>query len=115
MAVKRMRIELDRDLLARAQRALGQPTVRATVEESLLRATVAVETAAGERADRQRAYLDTLDECADGRAALGPDVALSGRLRDEDQLQALLAESGLGVVHVGRDFGRIAKPDARVR
>lgn len=46
---KRTTIEIDEELLARAKRALGHATTRATVEDALRRAA---EDAEGERADR---------------------------------------------------------------
>lgn len=57
---KRTTIELDEELLARAKRALGGGTTRATVEEALRRAA---EQAEGEREGRaadQLKYLDGL-------------------------------------------------------
>ena len=57
---KRTTIEIDEQLLARASRALGQRTTRATVEEALRRAAEQAEGAREERAARQRAYLATL-------------------------------------------------------
>jgi Arc/MetJ family transcription regulator len=62
---KRTTIELDEELLARAKRALGSRTTRATVEEALRRAA---EQAEGER-ERRRAdqmrYLEELPKHAD--------------------------------------------------
>ena len=63
--VKRTTIEIDEELLARAKRALGHSTTRATVEDALRRAA---ETAEGERADRakrQAEYLKALANHAD--------------------------------------------------
>lgn len=60
MTVKRTTIELDQDLLARAQRALGASTARATVEESLRRAADSAEQAAADNAARQLGYLKSL-------------------------------------------------------
>lgn len=63
--LKRTTIEIDEELLARAKRALGHATTRATVEDALRRAT---ESAEGERADRsqrQAEYLKTLGDLAD--------------------------------------------------
>lgn len=60
MAVKRTTIELDQDLLARAQRALGARTARATVEESLRRAADGAEHASADNAARQLSYVEGL-------------------------------------------------------
>ena len=57
---KRTTIEIDEELLARAKRALGQSTTRATVEEALRRAADAAEDERGQRAARQRDFLDGL-------------------------------------------------------
>lgn len=63
--VKRTTIEIDEQLLARAKRALGCTTTRATVEEALRRAADDAEHARDERADRQRRYLQRLSERID--------------------------------------------------
>ncbi len=65
MAVRRTTIELDEELLAEAKNALGQPTTRATVELALRRAIAGSEIVAGERAARQRQYLQSLSEHID--------------------------------------------------
>lgn len=65
MTVRRTTIELDQELLARAQRALNQPTARATVEESLRRAAESAESAAAERTARQMRFLKSLPERLD--------------------------------------------------
>jgi Arc/MetJ family transcription regulator len=57
---KRTTIEIDEHLLARAKRALGKPTARATIEEALRRAAQDVEDDRAERAERQRRFLDSL-------------------------------------------------------
>jgi Arc/MetJ family transcription regulator len=57
--IRRTTIELDEDLVQRARRALGAPTIRATVEEALRR--VADEDMAVER-DRTARQLALLDE-----------------------------------------------------
>ena len=57
---RRTTIEIDDDLLARARRALGSTTTRATVEEALRRAADAVEDECRERVAGQRAYLERL-------------------------------------------------------
>ncbi|MDQ3735336.1 MAG: type II toxin-antitoxin system VapB family antitoxin [Actinomycetota bacterium] len=65
MSKRRTTIELDEDLLARAQAALGQPTMRSTVEEALRRALDDVETATAGRRGRQRAFLERLSDYID--------------------------------------------------
>lgn len=62
---KRTTIEIDEDLLARAKRALGCTTTRATVEEALRRAATQAEQAQDERAARQRYYLERLSQQVD--------------------------------------------------
>lgn len=62
---RRTTIELDEQLLTRAKRALGLSTTRETVEEALRRAAGAAEDEHDERAARQRAYLEQLEEHAD--------------------------------------------------
>jgi Arc/MetJ family transcription regulator len=63
--VIRTTIELDEELLARAKRALGQPTMRATVEEALRRASEQAETEFQERRARQLEFLRNLDKYLD--------------------------------------------------
>jgi Arc/MetJ family transcription regulator len=62
---RRTTIEIDETLLARAKKALGSRTTRATVEESLRRAAEGAETTAKARAEGQRRYLDGLGAHAD--------------------------------------------------
>ena len=62
---KRTTVELDERLLARAKRALGTGTTRATIEEALRRAADGAEDERHERADRQIRYLKTLAERGD--------------------------------------------------
>lgn len=62
---KRTTVELDERLLARAKRALGTGTTRATIEEALRRAADGAEDERHERADRQIGYLKTLAERGD--------------------------------------------------
>ena len=57
---KRTTIEIDEELLARAKRALGSPTTRATIEEALRRAAEQAEDEHEERAARQLEYLKSL-------------------------------------------------------
>ena len=62
---RRTTIEIDEQLLARAKRALGQPTTRATVEEALRRAADDAETEHAELAERQMQYFDLLAKRGD--------------------------------------------------
>jgi Arc/MetJ family transcription regulator len=63
--IKRTTIEIDEELLARAKRALGSPTTRATVEEALRRAAEQAENEHEERAARLREHLASLAERVD--------------------------------------------------
>jgi Arc/MetJ family transcription regulator len=62
---KRTTIEIDEELLARARRALGQATTRATVEEALRRAADRSEGEQAERVSKQSRFLDGLHERLD--------------------------------------------------
>ena len=62
---KRTTIEIDEELLARAKRALGHATTRATVEEALRRAAESAEDERAERAARQTTFFDQLSAWAD--------------------------------------------------
>ncbi len=62
---KRTTIEIDEALLARAKRALGCATTRATVEEALRRAAAQSEHSQDERAAQQRRYLERLSRRID--------------------------------------------------
>jgi Arc/MetJ family transcription regulator len=57
---RRTTIELDEELLARAKRALGSRTTRATVEEALRRAAEQAEGEQERRAEDQLRYLERL-------------------------------------------------------
>ena len=57
---KRTTIEIDEELLARAKRALGGMTTRATVEEALRRAAASAEEEQAQRAAGQRGFLDSI-------------------------------------------------------
>ena len=63
--MKRTTIEIDEELLARAKRALGERTTRATVEEALRRAAGDAETEREQRAERQRRFLEELSSRVD--------------------------------------------------
>jgi Arc/MetJ family transcription regulator len=63
--VRRTTIEIDDELLARARRALGGRTTRATVEEALRRAADAAEGEGADRAARQKRYLEKLSDRID--------------------------------------------------
>lgn len=62
---KRTTIEIDQELLARAKRALGHATTRATVEDALRRAAESAEGEHAERASRQGRFLDGLGKRVD--------------------------------------------------
>jgi len=72
--VKRTTIELDEHLLARAKRALGKPTTRATVEEALRQAADSAERAQGERAEQQLQYLHRLHRHTDREVLRSEDM-----------------------------------------
>ncbi len=63
--IKRTTIEIDEQLLARAKRALGSSTIRATIEEALRRAAAQAEDEHEERAARQREYFALLATLGD--------------------------------------------------
>jgi Arc/MetJ family transcription regulator len=65
MAVRRTTIELDEELLAQAQRILGQSTMRSTVEEALRRAIKDEQGEDRARVERQRQYFDDLSKHVD--------------------------------------------------
>ncbi len=62
---RRTTIEIDEALLARAKKALGCRTTRATVEEALRRAADQLDDEAARRATAQSAYLGRLASLAD--------------------------------------------------
>ena len=62
---KRTTIELDEELLARAKRALGGRTTRATVEEALRLAAEQAEGEQSQRAADQLRYLERLRTLVD--------------------------------------------------
>lgn len=62
---KRTTIEIDEALLARAKRALGHATTRATVEDALRRAAESAEGERTERAARQSSFFDQLSARVD--------------------------------------------------
>lgn len=63
--IRRTTVEIDEDLLARAKRALGSHTTRATVGEALRRVAEEAEDEHAGRADSQRHYLQTLSHHVD--------------------------------------------------
>jgi Arc/MetJ family transcription regulator len=71
---KRTTIEIDEELLARAKRALGCGTTRATVEEALRRAAEQAEGEGSERATRQRRYLERLGRHVDAKVLASEDM-----------------------------------------
>ena len=62
---KRTTIEIDEELLARAKRALGHATTRATVEDALRRAADSVEGEISERASKQAQFFARLGRRVD--------------------------------------------------
>jgi Arc/MetJ family transcription regulator len=62
---KRTTIEIDEDLLARAKRALGHSTTRATVEDALRRAADSAESERAERTARQARFFDRIESLVD--------------------------------------------------
>jgi Arc/MetJ family transcription regulator len=71
---RRTTIELDEALLARARRALGDSTTRATVEEALRRFAVSAEAAQEEARARQRRYFEQLGARADLQVLAADDM-----------------------------------------
>jgi Arc/MetJ family transcription regulator len=63
--IKRTTIEIDQQFLARAKRALGCATTRATIEEALRRVAEQAEDEHEQRAARQREYLALLATLGD--------------------------------------------------
>lgn len=73
--IRRTRIAIDQDLLNRAQEALGEATMRGTIEQALRRVVENVETERLQKAARQRRYLDELPLLVD------PDLLASDEVR----------------------------------
>jgi Arc/MetJ family transcription regulator len=71
---RRTTIELDDELVARARRALGGGTTRATVEEALRRVAESAEAAQGEVSTRQRRYFEQLRARADLQVMASDDM-----------------------------------------
>lgn len=71
---KRTTIELDEELLARAKRALGKGTTRATVEAALRRATEEAEGERDRRAADQVRYFERLETRADLKVLAGDEM-----------------------------------------
>lgn len=65
--IRRTTVELDQELVRRAQHVLGTPTMRATITEALERAIAGGEDTASARVERQSAYLSSLSVRADVR------------------------------------------------
>lgn len=70
--IRRTTIELDEDLVAEARAVLGQPTVRATVEEALRRAVQA-----GKSTDQSR-RVEQIEALKRAAKLVDQDVLLSG-------------------------------------
>lgn len=71
---KRTTIEIDEELLARAKRALGHATTRATVEEALRRAADSAEGEHAERAAQQNRFFDRLGTRVDVSVLMSEDM-----------------------------------------
>ena len=71
---RRTTIELDDALLARARRALGGGTTRATVEEALRRIAESAEASQDETRVRQRHYFEVLNTRADLHVLASDDM-----------------------------------------
>ena len=71
---KRTTIEIDEELLARAKRALGHATTRATVEDALRRAADRAEGEHAERAAQQARYFDRLGKRVDVSVLVSEDM-----------------------------------------
>ena len=63
--LKRTTIEIDEELLARAKRALGHATTRATVEDALRLAAESAEGKHADRASKQAEFFDRLGKRVD--------------------------------------------------
>lgn len=74
MAIKRTTIEIDDELLARAKRALGLGTTRATVEEALRRVAEEEEASFSARRAAQLEFFRTLGEHADLEVMAGDEM-----------------------------------------
>ena len=70
--IRRTTIELDEDLVAEARAVLGQPTIRATVEEALRRAVQS-----GKSTDRAR-RADQIEAMKRAARLIDEQVLLSG-------------------------------------
>jgi Arc/MetJ family transcription regulator len=70
--IRRTTIELDEDLVAEARAALGQPTVRATVEEALRRA---IQT---ERSTERERRVNQIEALKRASRFIDDEVLLSG-------------------------------------
>ncbi len=72
--MRRTTVEIDEELLARAKRALGSGTTRATVEEALRRAAEGAEGDRAYRATRQEAFLARLGDRVDLEVLAGDEM-----------------------------------------
>ncbi|HEY2832277.1 MAG TPA: type II toxin-antitoxin system VapB family antitoxin [Sporichthyaceae bacterium] len=72
--MKRTTIEIDEDLLARAKRALGLGTTRATVEEALRRAADQGDAEFAELRERQLRLLQHFDAGIDAQVLASEDM-----------------------------------------
>ncbi len=71
---KRTTIDIDEELLARAKRALGHTTTRATVEDALRRAAEGAENEHSLRAARQMRYFDGIGARVDVSVLLSEEM-----------------------------------------
>jgi Arc/MetJ family transcription regulator len=72
--MKRTTIEIDEDLLARAKRALGLGTTRATVEEALRRAADQADAEFAELRERQLRLLQNFDAGIDAQVLASEEM-----------------------------------------
>lgn len=72
--MKRTTIEIDEDLLARAKRALGLGTTRATVEEALRRAGDQADAEFAELRERQLRLLQHFDAGIDAQVLASEEM-----------------------------------------
>jgi Arc/MetJ family transcription regulator len=72
--MRRTTVEIDDELLERARRALGQTTMRGTIEEALRRVAESAEAEHVRRTERQREYLQKLHARIDTRVLASGDM-----------------------------------------
>lgn len=72
--VRRTTLEIDQELLGRAQRALGLRSIRATVEEALRRVSDAAEQEEADRSARQQGFLARLGTYVDSQVLASEEM-----------------------------------------